>query len=317
MRLSDNKLRRIESDLGLNLQFIKGQDLPVRNCWHFTTDGNYVDAMFLDNDDFKAGMNRIYFTLKNYDVFIIAFCLMDTHVHFILHGDFDECNRFIHEYIRRTSMYIFRAHGERKKLKYVPINYQKIDNDRYLKNAICYTLKNPPVGGLDHTAFDYPWSNGALLLAKSGHWCSPGWERDVRLASELSLQELRCLFPERERINPDVRIIDGIVYPEEYTCTEVVQRIFRSKKGFNYYLCHSRESDVESISGAASFLSIPMQELRAYKSELCIEMFGHNDLRLLNTDQRLKLARTLKARYNGSSKQILRLCGLLSSEVKL
>ena len=85
MKIDQKLLRQIISDLGLNLAFVKGQDIRIRNCWHFSTDGNAVDMLFYDELDFIAGMNRIYVTVKGYRVIILAFSLMDTNIHFILY----------------------------------------------------------------------------------------------------------------------------------------------------------------------------------------------------------------------------------------
>ena len=85
------------SDLAIGLPFIKGQNLPVKNCWHFSTDGTVQDVLFRDEDDFIAAMNRIYLLARKYDILILAFCLMDNHIHFILYGECDEANKFMHE----------------------------------------------------------------------------------------------------------------------------------------------------------------------------------------------------------------------------
>ena len=63
MKISQTLLRQIILDLGLNVPFVKGQNIPIRNCWHFSTDGNAVDVMFYE-DDFIDGMNRVYVTVK-------------------------------------------------------------------------------------------------------------------------------------------------------------------------------------------------------------------------------------------------------------
>ena len=56
--------KEIVSDLGLDRPFIKGQRIIIKNCWHFSTDGKAVDVMFEDDDDFIAGMNRIYIIVR-------------------------------------------------------------------------------------------------------------------------------------------------------------------------------------------------------------------------------------------------------------
>ena len=80
-------------------------------------------------------------------------------------------------------------------------------------------------------------------------------------------------------------------------------------------MCNSKEGDVESRSGEISHLTIPMQEMRQHKNDLCMELFGQKHIRNLDTTSRLKLARVLKLRYNSSDKQIIRLCGLIYDEV--
>ena len=91
MKLDQKLLAQIVSDLGLDLPFVKGRRITIKNCWHFSTDGNAVDSMFYDDDDFIAGMNRVFIVVRGYNVVILAFSLMDTHLHFILYGTFEEC----------------------------------------------------------------------------------------------------------------------------------------------------------------------------------------------------------------------------------
>ena len=137
-------MRRLEvyTDLGLGSIAARGQQIPVRNCWHFYSYGDSVDVIFHDEADFRAGMNRINSVLQGYDIKILAFVLMDTHFHFVLYGEFDSCNQFVHEYVRRTSMYLTRRYSDRKTLKGLQISHQVIEDDRYLITAICYVIKH-------------------------------------------------------------------------------------------------------------------------------------------------------------------------------
>lgn len=355
MKINPKLLAEIISDLGLNVSFVRGESKIIRNCWHFSTDGNAVDAMFYDEADFVAGMNRIYVTLKKYNVVILAFILMDTHVHFVLYGDFDECNRFVHEYIRRTSWYISTRHKETHKLDKLPVSHQAVDTDTYLKTVICYTIKNAPVGGIAFNAWNYPWGSGALYFQKAGYWTSPAWISESQCAHAVDTgriltnsegcrvdtssragnsqihREGFCLtdsstlgtVKDRQKAlrtrDPellDAPMIGNIVYPGDYVAYEIVERLFRSCKSLNYFLCKSKEDDVDGRGGVLSHLSVPMQEMRQHKNELCKELFGTGNIKGLDTRQRLQLARTLRARYNSSPKQIARLCGLVFEEVK-
>lgn len=310
-------MHRIVSDLGLKTQFVKGQDIPVKNCWHFCTDGNAVDAMFSGDEDFKSGMNRIYKLSIRYQITLLAFCLMDTHIHFIIHGLFEECNKFVHEYVRLTSYYISRTYSDRNKMEDVPIRHQEIDTDRYLKTAICYVIKNPPVGGLPFTYYDYPWSSGSLIFRHPGYWTLPDASQEtneslISLSATLQKKMLNSHTVSRA----DAKIIGGIVFPGEYVAVEIVEMLFRTIKSFTWFVCSSKESDVESREGSFAYLSIPMQEMRQHKNRMCQTMFGVGDIRSLNTGRRIALAKALRSQYNSSKKQIARLCGLQYEEVK-
>ena len=307
------------ADLGLDVPFVRGQEKRVKKCWHFSTDGNAVDIMFYGEADFRDGMNRIFIVLDGYEIVILAFSLMDTHVHFILYGDFESCNRFMHEYVRRTSRYIAQHHGDRNKLRGTVVSWQEIDTEEYLKTAICYVVRNAPVGGKSFLAEDYPWSSGPLYFRGSGTWCSPGWttswDSSVR-TTDMGVREKREVLRTKKTVMDDIRIIDGIVFPGEYVAYREVEMLFRTHKAYHYFLCRSREDDVESRGGSISMLSLPMQEMRQHKNEACRELFGHGSTNKLNTQQRLFLAKTLRKRYNSSIKQIARLCGLVYDEVK-
>lgn len=235
MKINDELLRQIESDLSLNGPFIKGKKLPVHDCWHFYTDGNAVDRLFDDDKDFTNGMNRIYVLLQNFNVTILAFCLMDTHFHFILYGQFDHCNKFMHEYIRLTSMNISSRHNEKKKLMRLPLSHQEIDNDFYLKTAIAYVIKNAPVGGLGFNAWDYPWCSGGLYFRKMGYWTSPYWGLQFKKLSDCTYREKRAILGTQNVNINDARIIDGLIFPGEYVAFELVERIFKSNKGYNLF----------------------------------------------------------------------------------
>lgn len=321
MKISIELLNRIESDLGINTLFEKGKEIPVKNVYHFYSDGDAVDLMFYGESDFIDGMNRIFFTLGKYcNVIILAFALMDTHIHFVLHGSFEECNRFIHEYINRTSQYIAFKHKDSRKLGNVVISHQTIGTSLYLKTVICYTLKNPVVAGLHYLYQNYPWSSGSLYFNHNNSWTSPLWKHETddgcHLLSEFSRREFQETFKTRVPIPEGTRILNGIIFPGDYVAYEVVERVFRSCKGFSYFLGKSKEDDVESQGGTISHLSIPIQEMRQHRDELCVEMFGENRLKLLTGYQRVKLARALKSKFNSSTKQISRLCGLVYDEVK-
>ena len=114
----------------------------------------------------------------------------------------------------------------------------------------------------------------------------------------------------------DVRLIGSLVFPGEYVAYELVEKIFKTCKSFNFFYCKTKEDDVDARGGDISRLSIPMKEMRQHKREVCRELFGVDHVKTLSMEQRVKLARTLRARYNCSLRQIASLSGLVYDEVK-
>ena len=136
------------------------------------------------------------------------------------------------------------------------------------------------------------------------------------ISKQLAIRESRNVLRVRSAEVFPVQMIDGLVFPGEYVAYEIVEQLFKSQKAFLFFLGRSREEDVDARGGTISHLSIPIQEMRQHRTELCKKMFGKNSIRYLNTSQRIRLAKTLKARYNSSLKQIARLSGLVYEEVK-
>lgn len=317
MRLDDITYKKISRDLALDLVYVKGKAHSVKNCWHFYTDGKAVDMMFYDEKDFINGMNRVYIVSRKYRIIILAFILMDTHVHFVLYGEFDQCKLFMHDFIRRTSKYITDRYRDRHKLEFAGISFQPIDDDAYLKTVICYTIKNAPAGGLPFSASDYPWSSGPLYFRKGGYWSSPCWyDQDAIMdISSMSKSAQQTLLKSKFVPDGPVPTIAGIVFPGEYVAHEIVEKLFRTQKSFHYFYCKTKDEEVDARGGAYSHMSLPLQEMRQHRNELCLAMFHSNSVTDLDTGQRITLAKTLRSRFNCSARQVCRLCGLVYEEV--
>ena len=288
MTNKERLVREIIYDLQLNAPIQKGKELPIRNCWHFSTDGESIDVMFYDERDFTEGMNRIPKVLNDYQIIILAFCLMDNHVHFILYGEFAECDRFVREFVRRTSYSLSIRHGDRGKFAGGKINYQPVETDKYLKNAICYVINNPYHAGMNWMAYDYPWSSGPLYFRRSGSWASPSFDG----------------------------MSGKIVFPGDYVDVRTVERIYRTPRAFSYFLYKNSKEDVESRTAMLSRLSIPDSEMRQHKNELCQSLFGVNSIKALDIAQRVTLAKELRYEYGSSVKQLARICGLKYAELE-
>lgn len=207
-------------------------------------------------------------------------------------------------------MVISVRHALNHTLRNLPIHHQPITDDAYLKTAICYVIKNPPVAGLPWQVQDYPWSSGALYFRSFQSWTAPGWLERKKTLEGMGLREKEALFHTRETLPDELDVVGNLILPSNYIPTELVERIFKSERSYHFFLSRTREEDVESRGGSISRLSLPDAEMRQHKREILLELFGRHSSRELNTAQRLRLAREIRRRYNSSIKQISRLVGL-------
>ena len=315
------KLSSIEKDLGLDIPYRYGTARRVSNCWHYSTDGNFKDVIFTDEEDFKAAMNRIASLLLKYDVVILAFCLMDNHVHFVIYGTQEESLGFMTEFIRQTSIYFSSRHGLRKALRRIPLTQNAIEDENYLKNVICYNCLNAPVGGLKYTFYDYPWCSGAVSM-RSGSVNLPVWALDIAddkvmkalgygRISELTVRDKEALLIS-EGIPGDWITYNGWVLPVNYIPVDIVDRIFGSHRAFTFFCSLNKEKaeDIRNHEGISGAVRISDAELRQYKAEKCQAMFGTKSSYSLNVDQRIQLAKALQRQYLCSHKQIARMVGM-------
>ena len=141
----------------------------------------------------------------------------------------------------------------------------------------------------------------------------------------MSIEIIGLRFTHRKSIKPSLYgpffnyfgggILRYYLHPGEYVAVKIVEQLFGNHRRFNYFMCVAKDSDIENRGGSVTHLTIPIQEMREYRDALCMELFGKIGLRSLDTTRRVRLARVLKSRYNSSTKQIARLCGLAYDEL--
>ena len=318
----------VRNDLGLDIPYHHGFVRAVSKCWHFSTDGNFKDVIFIDVDDFKAAMNRLAGLLVHHEVLILSFCLMDNHVHFVLYGEYDDCLAFVEEFLRCTSIYLKKRHSLREALKGLPLSKEPVEDENYLKNAIAYDFLNPSVAGLRYTFYDYPWSSGATCMrsqsANSPLWLalpydSPAfYQAGLSLISDISSTRRRSLC-----ISDDTPaswiVYDGYILPSNYIPTALIDEIYATHRSFSYFSSLSQKK-VDEIKSHSAFpetlMQIPDSELRQCKGDLCKELFGNRKSHDLTTQQRLVLARALRKKFLCSVKQLSRIVGLRQADLE-
>ena len=134
-----------------------------KGFYHLFSDGFRTDVLFEDKLAFIAGMNIVALCFFRCNVSILAFCLMDNHVHFILYGTKEDCLKFRDKFIHKYGIWHSNRHSG-KIHETIDFDIKLMDDERYILNSIAYVLRNCIAAGYGYCASDYPWSSGGLYF---------------------------------------------------------------------------------------------------------------------------------------------------------
>lgn len=137
--------------------------------YHITTRGNRRNDIFRDEEDFQVYLsmlenNLVYYSNFNYR--LVAYCLMDNHVHLVIQIDKEPLKRFM---ARLNSMYTKYFN---KKYNYIGHLFQaryfaeSIEDDVQLLEVSRYVHLNPVKARMVEWPDEYKWSSYSMLIGE-------------------------------------------------------------------------------------------------------------------------------------------------------
>ena len=271
--------------------------------YHICTEGNALPWLFKDNEDFIAGVNRIGICKHSTGVEIIAFTLMDNHLHKLIYGTLSMCKEYISKYKNLTGKWISRKYGNHQCLKNLPTTIIPIRSEEYLMETIAYIDRNSIVAGYCHLPSEYPWGSARYMFREN-----PDRHTEWKNIGELSVETIRNILKTRVRLPSDWRINNnGMIDPECFCNLNRTNLIFKSPLRYIYFLSRKLEGKIDLDAAQGSRTFIPDKELRPIVGKIAAEMFRTKDIKSLNVNDRLILAKKLRREYVSTAKQISRM----------
>lgn len=286
-----------------------------KHYYHCATKGLPDDILFSSREQFIAGMNRVGFCLVslNFSVIIIAFVLMDNHVHFILYGTEEECKKFMDQYKRFTEIWLGNNSPNEQNKRW-DIGCWIISNKEKLMEKICYVLRNPLVAGMGVHPLFYPWGSGLLMFTSTD---KPSTDANLTAVGEISTYQQRKLFKTKIKIPSEWLITpEGMIWPGSYVSYKRAEAAFDSVYNFMYEL-NKKIEDVVNQEMYGSDISLPDKDVLVIARSSAADHFNENDLDLLSIPDRLELCRILHKTHSIDIKQVGRLLHLKPSDLKL
>ena len=286
---------------------MRGMD--TTGYFHICTEGRKLSWMFQDDDDFIAGINRIGLCYLKTGVIVMAYVLMDNHVHFVLYGTMLQCKQFINTYKRLTGIWILNKYGIRDYLRLLPTEIIWIESEESLLNTIAYLDRNPLMAGYKYMHGEYPWGSSryafkdisTLTLSKDGF-------KPISTLTRRKQRELlnsKVLFPDEWLINDS-----GMIHPLSFLNINKLEACYKSPMRYSYFLAKKLEGIVEQELEHSQKLFIPDKDLRPIVAEIVRSNFGNKNLQQLDVNERLFIAKKLRHNYASTIKQISRMIHL-------
>ena len=323
--------------------------------YHAFTRGLEKDLLFYGDTEFLYGMNIIPRYLKLSGTRLLAFCLMDNHVHFVLEGCRAACNQFIINY-KRTVFSFLKKCRERDIPETTVPGIVGIESTDSLLTVIAYVLRNPVAAGINYLPQDYKWSSAPTYFRKRCNMYGEaandacGTARGImgsatgsviRSAASSCIHSTaggNCMhrtsdscmprkieeLPRRERKryfmdSPEYSghwTVDGNGMIYPENYTEVAKVEGLFRSVKRYLYYLSSAREAEVNLTMGHEIRLSDTELRREASAICLERFSTASVGLLTIAQRLQVCKLLRGRFGASYKQLGRVMHLDSDTIK-
>lgn len=133
--------------------------------YHIILRGINKYSFFHDDEDRIVFLNRLKAVKKESDYDVVAYCLMENHIHLLLKEDKMPIGEIMKKILSR---YVFWYNAKYERVGHLFQNRYKsepIETDEYMLCCARYILQNPVAGGLCDNVWGYRWSSASLFLS--------------------------------------------------------------------------------------------------------------------------------------------------------
>jgi REP element-mobilizing transposase RayT len=135
--------------------------------YHVVFKGNFDQPIVCDLDERRELERRLGIVAKKYDVVILAFCCMDTHVHLLIRVGAGDPSKAMQELIGGYARWRNHRHKVRGNLFRSRFWSKLVKNDGQLLVTARYIELNPVAAGMRRNPEDWPWSSCRANLGRA------------------------------------------------------------------------------------------------------------------------------------------------------
>ncbi len=135
--------------------------MSISGYMHVIMRGIGRQILFEETKDYEHYLERLEQYCLETDIKVCAYCLMENHVHMLLHGELSSIILLMKKLGVSYSGYYNRKYDRTGHLFQDRYRSEPVDEERYLLTVFRYILQNPRRAAICAAA-DYPWSSYKL-----------------------------------------------------------------------------------------------------------------------------------------------------------
>lgn len=144
--------------------------------YHVTLRGNNRRVIFKQDFDRERFLQKLAESVRQFDIRLYLFCLMENHVHFVLETPRANLSRFMHRLLTAYTVYFNRKHNESGHLMQGRFGATVVDENEYILKLSRYVHLNPvylkahrnkSVQERIQLLRHYPWSSYRSYIGKA------------------------------------------------------------------------------------------------------------------------------------------------------
>ena len=292
----------------------------MKRIYHIFSKGEDAKDFVINIRDKILAVNRIARCVYRTGVGMIAFSVEDTHVHFIICSTLEEALAFMDLYSAFTKHHIAKR-GTRSDAD-LHMDIYEVADRQYLKNLGAYVAVQATKDHQPLLWTDNPFSSAPLYFRTDK--VIPIWRvdrygsvKDPVPFKELTIRDRERILCSRDSLPADWLVCNDFILPSNYVDTVMFEDIYKTHNAYRVF-CASISDKNDAVAGKmaeAHGINLNEDEMREACNNLCRDRFGTSDVRKLDVDRRLVLARMIRRKYHAPIPQIARRVHLHKDEL--
>ena len=276
--------------------------------FHLFSEGTKEDVLFHNEEEFNVGMNIVAMAAYSTGMEILAFVLMDTHFHFVIHSSEEGAVAFV---TKLMQMYQCRRLKQKPthKMKTVKWTMSHLDTTKYLMIAIVYVLRNPIFSTHD-ILFNYQWSSANLYFNSKQRYST--LSSSYKKVEEFQVVAMRRLLGTKLKLPLSWLITSSnVIWPGNYINIKEVENLFRDANNFLYRVSYINREDLALLEQGNFRIGVTDLEARSIAKKYAKERFGTDEFGQISPLQKQILAKELYTKASVNVKQIKRILNVV------